>query len=138
MKKLIVSAVIIGAVVFSACNKNQAAVKKLEGDWETVSEDGTTIPESERSTVNFEKCKLKKDTWCKTTSTDPDGTSYESDYRIMDDGLTFQNSISDTSKGFSFTLSGTILELTKDRFEVEFDYSEFGGDKSVTVMEKKD
>lgn len=76
MKKYI----LIASVLFLtlACNKNQKAVKMLEGDWEatkfvTTDSDGTTIDLLTGGFISvdyhFDNCKLKNDNYCNMTTT---------------------------------------------------------------------
>jgi PBP1b-binding outer membrane lipoprotein LpoB len=100
MKKVLMIAAV--ALLAVACNKNQSAVKKLDGTWDVtslkVTEDGTSIDFIEAgfinsATITFDGCKLKNDEFCAmTTTTESDfGTDTEADvYAVTDDGTTLQ------------------------------------------------
>lgn len=60
MKRLLLISAVLFAVLMTACNKNQKAIQKLEGDWEEVSVDGVAVPENEKGVMHFEYCELKK------------------------------------------------------------------------------
>lgn len=122
-----------------ACNKNQAAVKKLDGTWNVtelkVTEDGVTLDLIESGWVNsatimFDGCKLKDDEFCTmtTTTTTDFGDDTESDvYAVADDGTTLQTKddmasttiesieiveLSKTDCKLKQTDDGTITEMT--------------------------
>lgn len=100
MKKLLMIATV--ALLAVACNKNQAAVKKLDGTWTaasfSVTEDGVTVDLIESglitsATMTFGNCKLKDDEFCALTTTLETvfGTDTEADvYAVTDDGTTLQ------------------------------------------------
>ena len=100
MKKLLMIAAV--GLLAVACNKNQAAVKKLDGTWNVtelkVTEDGVTVDLIESGWVNsatvmFDGCKLKDDEFCSmtTTTTTDFGDDTEVDvYAVADDGTTLQ------------------------------------------------
>lgn len=75
MKRILMIAAI--ALIAVACNKNQAAVKKLDGTWNitsmTSTVDGLQIEliglAIESGTMSFEGCKLKDDEFCNMTVT---------------------------------------------------------------------
>lgn len=128
MKKVLMIAAI--ALLAVACNKNQRAVKKLDGTWSAteykVSEDGVTVDWMEEGFINsltmvFEGCKLKDDEFCKVTVTivTEFGSDSEEDlYRVTNDGTTLE-----TKDDVSATtihameivdLSGSYLELKEE------------------------
>lgn len=122
MKRVLLFAFV--ALVFVACNKNQAAVKKLDGKW-TVTEmtysDGgfsaDVIALGGSASFTFTSCKLKKDEWCDGSSsvTYPAAMGGLTDnstflFRVTGDGTTMESKDSDTS---STITSMTIDELTK-------------------------
>lgn len=94
MKKLLMIAVV--ALMAVACNKDQRAVKKLDGTWKatslTVSEGATTIDVLESGMtykMTFDGCKLKDDEFCNLTVTLANGTDSETNtfiYRVTNDG----------------------------------------------------
>ena len=100
MKKVLMIAAV--ALLAVACNKNQSAVKKLDGTWDVtslkVTEDGTSIDLIESGWINsatimFDGCKLKDDEYCSmTTTTNTDfGSDTEADvYAVTDDGTTLE------------------------------------------------
>ncbi|MCH2234964.1 MAG: hypothetical protein MK078_11995 [Crocinitomicaceae bacterium] len=98
MKKLLFFAFL--AVAMIACDKNQRAVKKLEGTWNatkaltTEPTFGLTIdllgdPVNGSMSFTFENCKLKDDEWCNVSSTISVFGDTESDnslYKVTNDG----------------------------------------------------
>ena len=90
------------ALLAVACNKNQSAVKKLDGTWTAteykVSDDGVTVDWMEEGFINsitmvFEGCKLKDDEFCNITTTiDTEfGEDSEADlFRVTNDGTTLE------------------------------------------------
>ncbi len=118
-RHLIIVAVALLAVGFTSCSKDQKAVKTLEGDWEEVTVDGTTVPDSLKGVLHFDFCKLKKDEWCKMNYTDNDGVnSGDYDYKITDKGTMMTQKIEDPSKG-SIQITGDIEELTDTKLVLE-------------------
>lgn len=113
---LMIAAVVLLAV---ACNKNQSAVKKLDGEWNVtkmlITEDGKAAIDfiSLGASVNykFTKCKLSTDEYCDLSVTNTfDGSSdvYNGVFKVTDDGTTLVQADSDTS---SVTTSIEIVEL---------------------------
>ncbi len=116
-----------------ACNKDQAAVKKLDGTWTINKLEIETelfgipialdmIELGGHGTMTFDACKLKKDEWCNVSSNifNPVDsiTEISSDlYRVIDDGTTLETKESDTS---STTTLMTITELTKTSLKVNW------------------
>lgn len=123
MKKLFFAFTLFAATMtITSCNKNQKAVKKLEGDWEQVSVDGVTVPDSSKITLHFELCKLKKDEWCEMSSTEADGTSSGTYfYKVTNDGEYLTQKISDPTKG-TIEMGGNIVELTDDKLILEVNF----------------
>ncbi len=125
MKKILMIAAI--ALLAVACNKNQSAVKKLDGTWTAteykVSDDGVTVDWLAEGFINsvtmsFEACKLKDDEFCNVTTTiNTDfGDATEADiYRVSNDGTTLEvkDDLSSTTINSSeiVDLSGSYLEL---------------------------
>jgi hypothetical protein len=123
-----------------SCNKDQAAVKKLDGTWNAsqmnFSESGLTfdlIGLGGTSSFTFNNCKLKKDEWCSGSNTltmpellggETETTNYE--YRVLGDGTQLEIKDSDTTAD---TRVMTIVTLTKS--ELEFNYNEDGTIVSV-------
>ena len=121
MRKLLFVAVAISGLMLVSCNKDQAAVKKLDGSWTVTSAkttdgaftyDGVAAGDYTQS-MTFTACKLKTDEWCTMSSTTTWGnlTDTESDvFRVTGDGMTLESKDDDTS---STIWSMTINELTK-------------------------
>ncbi|MEO9531826.1 MAG: hypothetical protein ABJG68_13680 [Crocinitomicaceae bacterium] len=124
MRKLLFVAVAISGLMLVSCNKNQAAVKKLDGAWTVnkaaTTEDGVTydfVASGDATmSLTFTECKLKADEWCSMTSTVTWGnlTDTETDvFRVTGDGMTFEQK---DDSGSSTTETSTITELTKTSF----------------------
>lgn len=122
MKKLLFVAVAVSGLVLVSCNKNQSAVKKLDGTWTVTKAASTTggitydpIASGDATqTMTFTACKLKTDEWCTmTTTTNITGwpESTESDvYRVTGDGMTLETK-DDAASTEIWTM--TINELSK-------------------------
>jgi len=115
------------AITAIACNKNQKAVRKLDGKWEltklSYTEDGVTETETEFQLIwEFDNCKLKNNDFCSMTSTEIDGSdsyTYSSFYKVTGDGNTLVAS-EDLTGADTETL--TIIELTNDVLVLEQNY----------------
>lgn len=142
MKKVLMIAAV--ALLAVACNKNQAAVKKLDGTWKATqinyTEDGVTVDFIESGFINsatyvFDGCKLKDDEFCNLTTTiDTDfGSDTESDlYNVTNDGETLQTK-DDASSTTINTI--TIDELTKSNLTISETDSD--GNTTEIKMEKQ-
>ncbi|MEO9531827.1 MAG: hypothetical protein ABJG68_13685 [Crocinitomicaceae bacterium] len=141
MKKLLFVAVAISGMMLVSCNKNQAAVKKLDGSWTVTSAkttdgsftyDGVAAGDYTQS-MTFTACKLKTDEWCTMSSTTTWGnlTDTESDvFRVTGDGMTLESKDDDTS---STIWSMTINELTKS----EMTATSTDGSATTVIMATK-
>ncbi|OIQ36042.1 MAG: hypothetical protein BM555_03445 [Crocinitomix sp. MedPE-SWsnd] len=122
MKKLLFVAVAIAGLALVSCNKDQAAVKKLDGAWTVTKAAGTTngvtydpVASGDATmSMTFTACKLKTDEWCNTSSTVTFGTfpaaTTSSVFRVTGDGTTMESK----EHADSTTVSTmTINELTK-------------------------
>ncbi|MEO9258536.1 MAG: hypothetical protein ABI207_09140, partial [Crocinitomicaceae bacterium] len=116
MKNLKFVGALIMLVVFTSCDKNQTAVRKLDGKWqvtETTASNGassttTTYASGNASTYTFDNCKLKKDEYCNVSISQiifGVGVSLTQQYRITDDGKTLE------FKNGSYSSSMTIVDL---------------------------
>lgn len=126
MKRILMIAVI--ALVAISCDKNQKAVKKLDGTWEAteavVNLGGVTIDAFALGlltsiTYTFEGCKLKDDEYCGATMTivtDGETESNTGVFTVTDDGETLEIK-DDAATTDVMTLE--ILELTKSELKVK-------------------
>ncbi len=142
MKKVLMIAVI--ALIAVACNKNQAAVKKLDGTWTATSfkstEDGVTVDWMVEGFITsvtyvFDGCKLKNDEFCNLTTTvvTSFGSDTESDlYNVTNDGETLQTK-DDASSTTINTI--TIDELTNSTCVLSETDSD--GNKTEVTLEKQ-
>lgn len=136
MKKLFYILTLSLGVLAVSCNKDQAAVKKLDGTWTITSLVSTGggvsfdfIALGGTGTMMFDGCKLKTDEWCSMTSTTTFGglTDTEIDvYRVTGDGVTLESKDSDTSTTVS---KMTIVDLTKTACEL----TQVDGTETTTV-----
>lgn len=141
MKKLFFLGLL--ALLFVACNKNQKAVKKLDGEWNAVSYvvtyDGMSedylVTEGFGFTIKFDNCKLKKDNFCTSTWTQtyPGEAPYVMlvDYRVTSEGesLEFRD-----PEYPSELIVMTIVELTNDKLVFTLDDGD--GDLTTITMER--
>jgi hypothetical protein len=134
MKKTVIFLTLTLSLLAVACNKNQRALKTLEGNWEETSINGDVIEQEDRGTINFQYCKLKKDEWCQMSYTDSEGNNSGSyDYKVMDKGEVMVQRIQDSTKG-SIELTGNIIELTDTDLKLEMS---FFGLVTTTTYQKK-
>lgn len=132
MKRIafIFSAVLVVAI--AACSKDQKAVNTVEGTWETQKEDGVEIPDSNKWTYTFTKCKLKSDEWCDASYTD-DGDTDNFTYNVSGDG-TIMTWRQDDGQGGSFDIPMNIDELTKDKMVLSINL--FGSSSTLELAKQ--
>lgn len=138
MKRLLLVCAV--GLIAVACNKNQKAVKKLDGVWEVTSikytEDGTTeegLIDGYSATLTFDGCKLKKDEFCGLTTVTSFGGDTETDtqvYRVVDDGETLETKENATSTSIDRL---EIVELDKENLKLK----EIEDDEIVEITLKK-
>ncbi len=139
MKNLFKGAVLTAAAAFAftACNKDQRVVNRLEGDWKVTSvkfyvnnviDNSFTLDPNETILLTFDDCKLKSDDWCNvvTKSTSNGQTQTENGiYQVTDDGekiiLDDDGSITSTDD----RVTANITESSKKSFK--FSWSEMDG-----------
>ncbi len=95
-----------------SCNKNQKAVKNLDGSWNLTFQDGEKVEEDDKLIYTFDNCKLKKDEYCTLTIEDNESKETAS-YKVDDDGETLV--LRDEYDGTAVEYSGTITELTSTK-----------------------
>lgn len=126
MKNLIFLSIACSALFMFSCNKDQAAVKKLDGSWtvtKMVSTNGGVSFDFIASggggaAFTFVECKLKKDEWCTGTSSTTIfnvTTTNEQVYRVTGDGTTLETKEDVNSSTVTTT---TIDELTKTNLKM--------------------
>lgn len=141
MRKVLMIATI--ALIAVACNKNQAAVRKLDGTWKATTynytEDGVTINLLGAgfitgATFDFEGCKLKDDEFCNVTTTISTILGADSEtglYNVTNDGETLQ--IKDDPS--STTINAiTIDDLTNSALKIN--WTDIDGYKTEITLEK--
>lgn len=140
MKKLLMIASVV--VLAAACDKNQKAVKKIDGSWNATSYvetwGGTTedyIADGLVFKMDFDNCKLKDDEFCRVTITQiDDGDTYVEimDYRVAGYGTSLEL----REPGYpSDLIYFKIVECTKDTLVLELDYGD--GDISTITLAKE-
>lgn len=140
MKKILMIVAI--AVLAVACNKNQKAVKQLDGTWNVTSWmdtwDGASeeyIEDSYSMTMLFNNCKLKDDEFCDVVLTEVSGSesdSYAMEYRVAGYGTSLE--LRDTDYPSELTYL-KIEEFTKENLTLVADYGD--GDKTTIVLAKE-
>ena len=140
MKKILMIVAI--AVLAVACNKNQKAVKQLDGTWNVTSWmdtwDGASeeyIEDGYSMTMLFNNCKLKDDEFCDVVLTEVSGSesdSYAMEYRVAGYGTSLE--LRDTDYPSELTYL-KIEEFTKENLTLVADYGD--GDKTTIVLAKK-
>lgn len=119
MKKIMILSAFVAGLLLVSCNKDQSAVKKLDGSWKMVEQDGDAIPAEAQNTYNFTSCKLKNDEYCPASLTYPDQTVENFEYKVTGDGemMTWKT---DDGQGNVLEMPGTIDELTKTNMTITF------------------
>jgi hypothetical protein len=122
MKKMFIFSVLATLFIVASCNKDQRAVKNLEGKWLLVKQNGQTVPADETTTITFSNCKLKKDEYCNVLVEFKDATlaineSYNASYKVMDDGETLELKV--TFDGQSSIQRMRIRELDGNKLILE-------------------
>jgi len=122
MKNLLT--IIAVTLLFVACNKNQSAIKKLDGTWaatelvETDLETGLSydrIALGETFKLTFSNCKLKDDEWCNSNSISTlDELIFTANllYNVQNKGKQLITKVTPTGE---ISDTYTIVELTKSR-----------------------
>ncbi|MBD3638605.1 MAG: hypothetical protein HUJ25_14725 [Crocinitomicaceae bacterium] len=121
MKKIVFMTLALVGLVMISCNKDQSAVKKLDGTWKSVEQDGSAIADSNQVTYTFMNCKLKTDEYCDATGKYSDGTTENFEYKVSGDG-TIMSWKTDDGQGNTFELPATIDELTKTNMTLTFSF----------------
>jgi len=137
MKKILMIALIAVAVI--SCNKNQKAVRILDGEWKA-----TSYIDSDEPTVNyaafldfrmiFDGCKLKDNEFCSLTYKITFGTDVDTEtflYKVTSDGTVLETKANSTSTSSSIM---TIKELSKK--EATFVMVD-GATTTTIIMEKQ-
>lgn len=122
MKKILLIALI--TITAIACNKNQRAVKKLDGEWKvtkiTYTEDNVSESETDIDmTLSFDNCKLKNNEYCSMTTTltsDSDTYTESGFYKVTSDGTILI--LADDLNG-SDSEAITIVELSSKKLILE-------------------
>lgn len=132
MKRAFLLLTIIALVSITSCNKNQRAVKKLDGKWEMISgqytdEDGTISFEKGGTflttlEMTFTNCKLKDNEWCNFSwyiVQDGDTDNISGLFKVTEDGakLTLTDPVNIGLPGW--TSEYTISELDKTNLIIE-------------------
>jgi len=122
MKRILMIALI--AVTAIACNKNQKAVKKLDGTWKVtqliITQDAFSVTQTDLDlTMTFHNCKLKNNEYCSLTTTLIDDSVTKTSsmfYKVTSDG-TILITADDTAG--SENESMTIVELSKSQLTLQ-------------------
>jgi hypothetical protein len=147
MKKLMSYsfAVLLTALFFTACSKDQTAVRKLDGKWQVVRETTTynngtaqTTPTADLGDIRYEftKCKQKKEGLCDGKVVAAlGGFSFEIPfgYMVEDKGETLIIDEDNDTATTNDQNRATIVELSKDK--CIFTYTETDGNGNTTRYE---
>jgi hypothetical protein len=125
---LLMSMLLAFAVV--SCNKDQRAVKRLDGKWKLSKYNGQTVPEAQAAVLTFSSCKLKTDEVCDVTlQTGSQVQSYK--YLVKNDGTTLVTK----------NAAGTVIlqELTieiLDKTNLKLSYTEDGEQETMEYIKQ--
>jgi hypothetical protein len=99
-----------------SCNKNQQAVKKLDGQWKLSKYNGTAVPDAQATVLTFTSCKLKTDEICDVSSqTGSQTINYK--YLVQDDGKTL---VTKNAAGTITLQESTIESLDKTNLKLKY------------------
>lgn len=125
------------AFMFTSCNKDQAAVNKMEGEWKVKTSktylNGTEVQPAEGEetpdmTLTFEKCKLADAEWCDASmAVSFDGASITTDfkYNVSNDGESMSWDMDNNAATTEDRINATINKVSKK--EIDFYYTETEG-----------
>lgn len=140
---LLFSSALFLALSFSSCNKNQAVVKDLEGEWNLTAktENGAAVPASEISSTYyvFQTCKVKSgDCNGSINSGDPTkGTvTFPFTYNVTDDAKKFNMSIS--ILGIQNKVAADIIEQSDSKFVFEYTDTETDSSGTSTTIKVRE
>lgn len=114
MKKLSLLFALSFLLVLVSCNKDQQAVKMLDGSWEEVAINGDAVPDSSKGKYTFESCKLKSEEFCNAFYTDSDGGVTDYTFSVGEKGTTLSFKIEDPTFG-AIQITSAIVELTDSK-----------------------
>jgi len=111
MKNVFFFLSISALLILTACDKDQKAVKMLDGTWELSAVNGFPIPVNSEAyhTYTFSNCKLKDNEYCDVVYTDNSET-WNFLYNVSGKGTVM------TVKSGNEVRSFTIVELEKEKF----------------------
>ena len=112
MKKVAVLFSLTFILVLGSCNKDQGAVKQLDGEWEEVTIDGQAVPDSSKGKYTFESCKLKTEEFCNAFYTSADGNVLDYTFAVEEKGTVLTFKYVEPTIGLTLKLNSTIDELT--------------------------
>ncbi|MEO9531825.1 MAG: hypothetical protein ABJG68_13675 [Crocinitomicaceae bacterium] len=128
MKKVLFVVIATCTLILTSCNKDQKAIKQIEGKWKSVSQDGQTLDPDDQTIYNFSSCKLKDSEYCDVTAEYSDDTYENFEYNVTSDGTIMTWKTED-----GFILTGTIDELTDTKLTWTFSFF----DTSTIIFEKQ-
>lgn len=120
MRNVVLLSTLMLMFVVASCNKDQRAVRILDGQWKLSRRNGNPVDANENVTITFTACKLKKEEYCKVSITDSsDGASitFNGDFKVVDKGETLE--LRFTVFGQSEISRFKIKELTKKKLIIE-------------------
>ncbi len=120
MKKGIIFLVTVMLIALTSCNKNQKAVKVLDGSWELIKINDNAIVAEDGETVTFSSCKLKKEEFCSVVTKFADGDVDNGEYKVGDDGETLI--VKDIIGTLTVELKAVINELSNDKLVYTIDF----------------
>lgn len=149
---------ILTALFFAGCNKNQKAVKRLDGNWQVteVTVDGAAVQSnfiikdsiadfSNITRYSFQECKVKKDncdgtmygTMMDSSVIKLSGLDFPFNYEITDKGGTINFTVAFDDAIAATTTAATIVEQTKTSFIFEVDGTQITLEKEGTDNEEE-
>jgi hypothetical protein len=106
--------------IVASCNKDQRAVKTLDGKWQQTKMNGNPIDADEIYTIEFKACKLKKEEYCVVTVSEVyfgQTFTFTGDFKVIDKGETLE--LRFTSQGTTQISRFKIKELSKSTLIIE-------------------
>jgi len=119
MKNIVFLTLLTSFVFTFGCNKNQNVVNILDGTWETFKVDDAPAMPGIMHSIQFFKCKLRKDELCDALIHNYIDNSFQNyTYRVYNRGNKLSINYLDLATGNSYPAIHEILELEENKLVV--------------------